>query len=126
MFPTLEAQHLIISTLVAGHETNRIVKGGSATDPFGGKHTDGVWVEKKKVVSKNIYKPILFSSLYVIHPSVKHCNFSFFVFFGFSPALRKPVLKMDSLEEKFPTSGSFLQVVRELLQLGSYLPGYLF
>jgi hypothetical protein len=81
---------------------------------------------EKEVVSKNTYRPILFSSLYVIHPLVKHRNFSFVVFFGFSPALRKPVLKMDSLEEKFPTSGSFLPVVTELLQLGSYVTGYFF
>jgi hypothetical protein len=94
--------YLTVSTLLACQETNAIQKAGPHTYRFGGKYTDGVWVEKKKVVSKNTYNPILFSSLRVIHPSVKHYNFSVFVFFGFSPALRKPVF-MDSLEEKFPT-----------------------
>jgi len=34
--------------LVAGHETNGIVKADPATDSFGGKYTDDVWVEKNK------------------------------------------------------------------------------
>jgi hypothetical protein len=46
--PDFRSTHLTISTLVAGHETNGIVKPGSATDSFGGNYTDDVWVEKKK------------------------------------------------------------------------------
>jgi hypothetical protein len=45
--PDFRSTHLTISTLVAGHETNGIVKAGSATHSFGGKYTDDVWVEKK-------------------------------------------------------------------------------
>ncbi len=46
--PHFRSIYLTISTLVAGQETNGIVKAGSATDSFGGKYTDDVWVEKKK------------------------------------------------------------------------------
>jgi hypothetical protein len=46
--PHFRSTHLPISTLVAGHETNAIVKADSATDSFRGKYTDDVWVENKK------------------------------------------------------------------------------
>ncbi len=46
--PDFRSTHLTISTLVAGHETNGIVKADSTTDSFGGKYTDDVWVEKNK------------------------------------------------------------------------------
>jgi hypothetical protein len=46
--PHFRSTHLTISTLVAGHETNAIVKADSATNSFGGKYSHDVWVEKKK------------------------------------------------------------------------------
>ncbi len=46
--PDFRSIYLTISTLVAGQETNGIVKPGSHTYHFRGKYPDDVWVEKKK------------------------------------------------------------------------------
>jgi hypothetical protein len=46
--PDFRSTHLTISNLVAGQETNGIVKAASASDSFGGKYTDDVRVEKRK------------------------------------------------------------------------------
>jgi hypothetical protein len=45
--PDFRSKYLTISTLVAGQETNGIVKAGPHTYRFGGKYSDDVWVEKK-------------------------------------------------------------------------------
>ncbi len=66
--PDFKSTHLTISTLVVAQETNGIVKVAPTTYRFGGKYIDDVWVKKKK------YSPRIL-------PSVKHYNFSFFVFF---------------------------------------------
>jgi hypothetical protein len=37
----------------------------------------------------------------------EYCHIFLFVFFGLSPVLRKLVLNINSLEEKFPTTRSY-------------------
>jgi len=46
--PDFRSTYLTISTLVAGQQTNGIVKAASATYHFGGKYTDDVGEQKKK------------------------------------------------------------------------------
>ncbi len=46
--PDFRSTYLTISTLVAGQQTNGIVKAASATYRFGGKYTDDVGEQKKK------------------------------------------------------------------------------
>jgi hypothetical protein len=46
--PDFRSIYSTVSTLVACQETNAILKAGPNTYYFGGKYTDGVWVEKKK------------------------------------------------------------------------------
>jgi hypothetical protein len=46
--PDFRSIYLTISTLVACQETNAMVKAGPHTYRFGGKYTDGVWVDKKQ------------------------------------------------------------------------------